>query len=112
MRIMILSAIFAIATCALSRDVVARQTISLDGTWQVAEGSLTNTPVAFAHQVPVPGLIDMAQPPFVEPGPKVADRRKGPRKDLRRDAFWYRRTFTVAGTIPPVTIGNRHGEIG
>jgi beta-galactosidase len=80
----------------------ARHVVSLDGTWAVAEGSLTNIPATFDREVPVPGLVDMAKPPFVEPGPTVANRTDIPQKDPRRDAFWYRRTFKVAGPIPAV----------
>jgi hypothetical protein len=78
-----------------------RQTLSLDGQWQIAEGDLTNIPTVFARTVPVPGLVSLATPPFVEPGPKkTTSRNTIPQKDLRRDAFWYRRTFTVDGRIP------------
>ena len=59
-------------------------------------------PGSFDREVPVPGLVDMARPPFVEPGPKVANRSKLPSKDPRRDVFWYRRTFAISGAIPPV----------
>ena len=79
-----------------------RHVVSLDGVWQIAEGNLTTIPAAFERRVPVPGLADMARPPFVEPGPKVADREQDKQKDPRRDAFWYRRTFTIDGAIPPV----------
>jgi len=80
----------------------ARRIVPLDGTWRIAEGSLTTIPASFDREVPVPGLVDMAKPPFIEPGPKVAQRDKIPQKDPRRDAFWYRRTFTVDGPIPAV----------
>ena len=63
---------------------------------------MESIPGSFDREDPVPGLVDMAQPPFVEPGPKVANRSKLPSKDPRRDAFWYRRTFTIPGAIPPV----------
>lgn len=79
-----------------------RQTLSLDGTWQVAEGKMDVIPSDFEHTVPVPGLVDMAKPPFIEAGPKVADRNQVSQKDPRRDAFWYRRIFTVPGPIPAV----------
>lgn len=79
-----------------------RTIISLDGTWQIAEGGLDVVPVEFDRQVPVPGLVDMATPAFVEPGPRVADRQQWRQKDPRRDAFWYRRTFQVAGPLPAV----------
>ena len=81
-----------------------RQTVPLDGTWQITEGSMTNRPPKFDHTVPVPGLVDLAQPPFVEPGPKVAKRDALPQKDPRRDAYWYRRTFDIKGPLPPAAV--------
>lgn len=80
----------------------SRKTISLDGRWQIVEGGLDAVPAKFEHEVAVPGLVDMAQPPFIEPGPKVADHGKLPQKDPRRDAFWYRRTFMITGPIQSV----------
>ncbi|HNQ87808.1 MAG TPA: discoidin domain-containing protein [Verrucomicrobiota bacterium] len=77
-----------------------RRILSLDGTWQIAEGTMATLPADFARTVPVPGLVDMAAPAFLEPGPKVAKRDAIPQKDPRRDAFWYRRTFTIEGPIP------------
>ncbi|HAK96405.1 MAG TPA: hypothetical protein DCM87_15790, partial [Planctomycetes bacterium] len=85
----------------------ARRTISLDGAWQVAEGGLEERPAKFDRTVPVPGLVDMAAPPFDEPGPKVADRRSGAQRDPRREAFWYRRTFVLpeaAGAVARLKI--------
>jgi len=63
---------------------------------------MDSIPSSFDHIVPVPGLVSLAQPAFVEPGPAVADRDAFPQKDPRRDAFWYRRIFTVIGPIPDV----------
>jgi len=77
-----------------------RRVLSLDGTWQIAEGKMDARPSEFSRTVPVPGLVDMASPAFVEPGPKVAKRDAIPQKDPRRDAFWYRRVFTVEGPVP------------
>jgi hypothetical protein len=48
--------------------------------------------------IAVPGLIDMAKPPFKEVGKK---------SDLRQ-AFWYRRTFKLEGEIPAVAILKIH----
>ena len=79
-----------------------RKIISLNGTWQIDEGDMTHIPVAFGHTVPVPGLVSLATPSFVEPGPKVDQRVNIPQKDPRRDAFWYRRTFQVTGPVPAV----------
>ena len=71
-----------------------RRIIDLNGTWQVAEGSMDSIPARFEHTAPVPGLIDMAEPAFVEVG----------KKSERRQAFWYRRTFRVEGPIPDIAM--------
>ncbi len=69
------------AACAENSG--ARRLISLDGTWQIAQGGMDSVPNSFEHTVPVPGLVDMAKPLFAEVG----------RKSEKRQAFWYRRTF-------------------
>jgi hypothetical protein len=71
-----------------------RRVIDLDGTWQVAEGMMEKIPEWFEHEVPVPGLIDMAEPAFADVGAKSD----------RRQAFWYRRTFTLDGEVPAAAI--------
>ena len=81
-----------------------RQIISLDGTWQVAEGSMDKMPERFDHEVPVPGLLDMADPAIESPG-AVPDDPRDPSvrpDDPKRNAFWYRREFTVDGPVPEV----------
>ena len=84
----------------------ARRTISLDGEWQVAEGSLAKMPAMFDHTVPVPGLLDLATPRFEAPGSTVSldDRHKPNLKlaDPHREAFWCRRTFRLDGVLPAV----------
>jgi len=72
----------------------SRRTISLNGQWEVAESSLNEIPTQFNHQVPVPGLIDMARPVFVDVGGK----------SKKREAFWYRRFFLIKGQIPAVAL--------
>jgi hypothetical protein len=95
----------ALVSC-LGREITGaaplRNVISLDGTWQIAEGNMTNIPTAFDRSVPVPGLVSLAVPPFDEPGPRVARRDAIPQKDPKRDAFWYRRAFTLDGPAPDV----------
>ena len=39
-----------------------RRAISLDGLWEIGQGSLDQMPAVFARRVPVPGLADMARP--------------------------------------------------
>jgi hypothetical protein len=75
-----------------------RKVISLDGTWEIAEGSMEKMPAKFEHRVPVPGLADMATPAFDEVGTK----------SLKREAFWYRRTFQIEGDAPPVALLKIH----
>lgn len=81
----------------------SRRVVSLDGIWQVDEGGMNQAPAKFEHRVPVPGLLSLAAPAFTPPpGPPVADRRSIGQKDPSRDAFWYRRTFTIDGPLPAV----------
>ncbi len=84
----------------------ARRVISLDGTWQIEEGTMNARPEKFEHTVPVPGLADLATPAFESPGATVSltDRVKPWLRpaDPRREAFWYRRTFCVDGAVPAV----------
>ncbi len=72
-----------------------RRVVSLDGTWQIAEGSMDRMPSQFGHHVPVPGLVDMTQPAFTDVGNEKESGK-------HRQAFWYRRTFEVDGPIPAV----------
>jgi len=81
-----------------TKDTGPRHIIDLNGTWEIAQGSMDLVPEGFGHKVPVPGLIDMARPAFEEVG----------KKSEERQAFWYRRTFTVEGKIPDVAILKIH----
>ncbi|RMG00618.1 MAG: hypothetical protein D6741_06500 [Planctomycetota bacterium] len=76
----------------------ARRQISLDGTWQIAEGSGETPPSVFPSRVPVPGLVDLAEPKFEEVG----------QKSSRRNAFWYRREFTIDGPVPEIALLKLH----
>ena len=95
-----------------SADGATRQSLSLDGVWQVAEGKMDQMPTVFDRTVPVPGLVDMATPPFESPGATVsADDRGKPwlrPADPRREAFWYRRTFKLDGPVPAVALLKVH----
>lgn len=95
--------LLAIAACGLlpawSTELVLagqpqgpRTTISLDGSWDIAEGTMDKVPDKFDRKIPVPGLLDMALPAFEEVGIKSG----------KREAFWYRRTFQVDGSIPEI----------
>jgi hypothetical protein len=82
----------AVEATASTRPLAPRRVVSLDGMWQVEQGGMDHRPESFLHSVAVPGLVDMAQPAFREVG----------KKSPLREAFWYRRTFTIAGPVPAV----------
>jgi len=79
------------------------QIISLDGTWQIAEGTMDRVPAAFVRSIQVPGLVSLANPEFADPpGPTVHDGKAIGQKDPKREAFWYRRTFTLGQPVTAV----------
>jgi len=103
MKKIALAAVAALLVSVLAAaEPVVRKTVSLDGIWQVAEGSLDEAPAVYGHEAPVPGLVSLATPPFEEAAPKIAERTKGSVGDPRRQAYWYRRTFTLDGPVPAV----------
>ena len=76
----------------------ARTVLPLDGEWQIAEGTMDTRPATFTHRVPVPGLVDMARPAFSEVGLKSA----------QRQAFWYRREFTLHQAVAEIALLKIH----
>jgi beta-galactosidase len=97
-RFIAISLLIGVPAALSSERAGPRQTLNLNGTWQVAQGGMDSAPEKFQHTVPVPGLVDMAMPAFEEVG----------KKSERRQAFWYRRTFSLDGAIPPVAILKIH----
>jgi hypothetical protein len=92
-----------ITSTALAAD--ARTIVPLNGQWEIAEGGMEQPPAKFSHRAPVPGLVDMATPPFVSPGSSVSLKERSERKrpaDPKREAFWYRRTFKLKGPLSEV----------
>jgi beta-galactosidase len=63
-----------------------REELSLNGIWEMAQtGTLSSLPQAFDRTVPVPGLIDMADPAVeMDPGGQYDS-----------SLFWYRKTFPL-----------------
>lgn len=89
--------------------VAKRKTISLNGTWSVAEGGMNTVPTAFNRTVPVPGLLVQAQPAFTGVGPAANNppsatnlQRSRLVKDTLREAFWYKRIFRIEGAVSAV----------
>jgi beta-galactosidase len=89
-----------------------RVTVSLDGTWEIEDGkSATDIPTAFTHTGPVPGMANLAQPPFENVDRFLAREQLASRIRLKlsppewlteywqgkvdqdRNYFWYKTTF-------------------
>jgi hypothetical protein len=68
------------------------RSVSLDGTWEIADGLGNQPPKAYPAKIEVPGLVTTARPAFDAVGEQTP----------ARDSFWYRRRFRVEGEIPPV----------
>jgi hypothetical protein len=82
--------LLAILLTCCNKPVSNRQTVSLNGQWDLAEsGSLEKIPASFNSHVPVPGLVDMATVRFDSIGLNKQSRY-----------FWYRTSFTLAGPFP------------
>jgi len=89
--------------CTSLNAAPGRVTQSLDGIWQLAESTADQKPVRFDRQVPVPGLVDMAQPAFDPASFQNQKCRFGPEDAARAQrSYWYRREFTLQGDVPPV----------
>ena len=106
-----LAALAFLASCLLSTAVAGRQTLSLDGRWEVEESlSGTAPPAVFGHRAPVPGLANLARPAFLDVDlfnskELISNRiRKGVLTESDRPSgqgvsrqsrnyFWYRTTF-------------------
>ena len=80
------------------KPLAPRQSLSLDGTWQIEQGGMDAPPADFTRTVRVPGLVDLAKPAFTEVG-KVS---------FQRQAFWYRRSFRVDQPIPAIALLKLH----
>ena len=92
-----LPAVLTVSLSAAFGEDFSRQSIFLDGTWQVAEGKLDIVPDVFSRTVSVPGLVDQAKPAF-------ENVRQSAFKDPGRDAYWYRREFNLDSVAPYVRL--------
>ena len=71
------------------------------GNWP--KGRRTSSPAQFDRNVPVPGLVDMAQPGFAPDTFKNTKRLFGPEDAaLAQRSYWYRREFVLKGDVPAV----------
>jgi hypothetical protein len=108
-RIWFFTAVFSL----LGPLYAERVTVPLDGTWQIDESVAAGAqPAGFAHSVPVPGLANLAVPPFADVDrfdsrelihnrvwrkmlPESARIQTVGIPRQTRNYFWYRRAFRV-----------------
>ena len=74
------SALYRLQTCCIALAALLifavpgrtqpRQVIDLNGSWDIAQGTMNAIPQRFSRRVPVPGLVDMAEPAYAEVGKK------------------------------------------
>ncbi|MBN2001268.1 hypothetical protein JW935_27235 [candidate division KSB1 bacterium] len=87
---------WGIASCVANGQ--PRDVVSLNGVWDITQGCMEKVPQEFERSIIVPGLVDMAQPAFAGVGFE---------SDLRQ-AFWYRRFFTLSGPAADATMLKIH----
>jgi hypothetical protein len=86
-------------------SAAARRIISLDGTWQLAEGQTDQRPAQFDRSVPVPGLVDLARPAFAPNAFRATKRLFGLEDaELAKHFCWYRREFVLDGEVPATSV--------
>ena len=77
---------FLLAACTTQPRYDQRVVHSLNGTWQMAQSADSVMPTEFLRSVPVPGLVDMAEPTFDSVGFKSS----------LRQYFWYKKEFALS----------------
>jgi beta-galactosidase len=96
--------LFSVNTSSFAQRVSKRNTISLNGIWQIAEGKKDVIPDIFTHTVPVPGLVTSSIPEFKDVAPEVTNRKSATQSDPLREVFWYKRTFNIKSKIPAIAM--------
>ncbi len=112
MKNIIACTLFLALLTACGQNPSKRETLSLNGIWQVADGRLSTIPAKFERTIRVPGLITEAEPAFINPAPRLADRTVintdtvlfHQMQDPLREAYWYRRTFILSKDIPATAL--------
>ncbi|HEY5500147.1 MAG TPA: sugar-binding domain-containing protein, partial [Bacteroidales bacterium] len=88
--------LFFVSCTAKNKEV--RETINLNGKWDIEESSTINLPENYTHTCIVPGLVDMAIPSFDSVGVKYT----------KRNFYNYHRTFVLPQALPSVVLLKVH----
>ncbi|MDD4426768.1 MAG: glycoside hydrolase family 2 TIM barrel-domain containing protein [Mariniphaga sp.] len=88
-KLLIFPVLLAFFSC--QQHETFRNLIRLDGEWEITKtNSYTYVPSAFTSQVPVPGLVDLANPAL------------DTTRDYEQGVYWYKTRFTVDQNYPEV----------
>ena len=96
-QIFLFFAFFMVVFCN-SKKYKLRETINLNGNWDIEESSTINLPENYAHTCIVPGLVDMSVPSFDSVGVKYT----------KRNFYNYHRTFELPQDLPSIVLLKVH----
>jgi beta-galactosidase len=86
----------------INTSIAQRREISLNGTWEIAKtDTLSGLPQTYTSKIPVPGLIDMANPSLPETGDRTDSAKRFDRGEshlFNNAVYWYKRKFKVEDT--------------
>jgi beta-galactosidase len=86
--------VFLIIVSCTGKKKEVRETIDLNGIWEVEESATIKLPENYTHTCIVPGLVDMATPSFDSVGVKYT----------KRNFYNYHRTFNLPQDLPSVVL--------
>jgi beta-galactosidase len=122
--------LFIVCSCLLTVSYAQRTVISLNGIWDVEDSlGAEEIPTTFRHKVPVPGLVKLSTPSFVDvdrfdsreflknaigkglrPASEMTDRVGTSRQN--RNYYWYRTTFRVSQKRPVAILKINKAQFG
>jgi len=86
--------VFLIFVSCTSKKYELRETINLNGNWDIEESSTINLPENYTHTCVVLGLVDMAVPSFDSVGVKYT----------KRNFYNYHRTIELPHDLPSLVL--------
>jgi len=86
--------IFLFFVSCTGKNKEVRETINLNGKWDIEESATINLPENYTHTCIVPGLVDKAAPSFDSVGVKYT----------KRNFYNYHRTFELPQDLPSVVL--------
>jgi len=98
----IVGLVLGLSYCSALVAEEGRRVISLDGKWMIGEGGMDKPTWRYDFDVPVPGLVDMAE---ARKQPSAIWKFHVPGlKHINRQGFWYSKIFQVKDPVPAVAL--------